>query len=60
MSYTLNRAAKYMLSQAGADEIGDDFVCFNMVMIPLPSKVCRELNERAINDEIEVPQDWKP
>ena len=60
MSYLLNRAAKYMLSGAGADEIGDDFVSFGMVMIPLPSKVCKELNERAVDEGFEPPKDWKP
>jgi hypothetical protein len=50
MTYHLNQRAKQMLENAGADEVGDDFVSFNMVMIPLPSKVCKELNERAKDD----------
>lgn len=47
-----------MLENAGADEVGDDYVSFNMLMIPLPSKVCKELNERANNDpETETQND---
>lgn len=51
MAYILNKRAKRMLENAGADEVGDDYVSFNMVTIPLPSKVCKELNERANQDE---------
>jgi|GEM_PF-4224414 len=51
MAYVLNKRAKRMLENAGADEVGDDFVSFNLVLIPLPSKVCKELNERANDDE---------
>lgn len=61
MSYQLNRAAKYMLSQAGADDIGDDYVSFNTVTIPLPSAVCKELNEkRALEEDHDPPKDWQP
>lgn len=57
MGYYLNKRAKRMLENAGADEVGNDFVSFNMVMIPLPSKVCKELNERANDDpETEDPE----
>lgn len=58
MGYRLNQRAKRMLENAGADEVGDDFVSFNMVTIPLPSKVCKELNERANDDpETEKTED---
>lgn len=60
MSCYLNRKAKYMLHLAGADEIGDDYVSFNSVMIPLPSKVCKELNARASYEGHEPPKDWQP
>lgn len=50
MGYRLNQRAKRMLENAGADEVGDEYVSFNMVVIHLPSKVCKELNERANDD----------
>lgn len=39
-----------MLENAGADDVGADWVSFSTVTIPLPSKVCKELNERANDD----------
>lgn len=45
MGTTLNKRAKRMLEQAGAAEVGDDYVSFNMVVVPLASKACKELNE---------------
>lgn len=50
MTYKLNQRAKRMLENAGAEEVGDHYVSFNSVVIPLPSKVCKELNERANDD----------
>ncbi|WP_432263480.1 hypothetical protein [Cupriavidus sp. TMH.W2] len=48
MSYRLNANAKRMLVKvAGADEVGDAEVSFNMICIPLSSKACKELNEQA-------------
>ncbi|WP_447432155.1 hypothetical protein [Cupriavidus basilensis] len=36
-----------MLKDAGADEVGEAEVSFNMVVIPLSSSACKELNEQA-------------
>ncbi|CAG9191189.1 hypothetical protein PSP6_1000002 [Paraburkholderia tropica] len=55
MSYVLNKRAQRMLEQAGADAVGDDFVSFNCVTIPLSSKACKELNEQANADPDTLP-----
>jgi len=58
MSYRLNQRAKRLLESAGADEVGDDYVSFNMVVIPLSSKACKQLNEQA-NDDPDMAEETK-
>jgi hypothetical protein len=55
MSYRLNSRAKKLLEQAGADAVGDDFVSFNCVTIPLSSRACKALNEQANEDPDTLP-----
>lgn len=55
MGYVLNKRAKKMLERAGADDVGDTWVSFNTVTIPLSSKACKELNEQANDDPDTLP-----
>ncbi|WP_156173987.1 hypothetical protein [Cupriavidus basilensis] len=57
MGYRLNKQAKKLLEDAGADQVGDDFVSFNCVTIPLSSKACKELNEQANDDPSTLPDE---
>ena len=50
MSYVLNKRAKRMLDNAGADAVGETWVSFSTVTIPLSNKACKELNELANDD----------
>jgi len=50
MSHKLNQRAQRMLANVGADPVGDTWVSFTTVTVPLSSKVCRELNEQANDD----------
>jgi len=48
MSYRLNKNAQRMLEKVcGADAVGEDWVSFECITIPLSSRACKELNEQA-------------
>ncbi|WP_321809088.1 hypothetical protein [Burkholderia sp. BCC1993] len=57
MSYKLNSRARKMLENAGADDVGDTWVSFMAVTIPLSSRACKELNEQANDDPDTLPDD---